>query len=658
VGLVASALAFLGVYSGTMILAAAICYSSIKCVGSVFTQLQMHAHIMEIDMIYIACAPFIHIAPTALVVLASLLNFRVMMGGGAGKWFGGDKSWRDGTAMSFHYWTQPLPNPLSPFMHRLPTWVHRLETYASMVCESFCALFVFAPVYLRFVAFVGFVSLMLLINLTGNFCQISVLTLNESILLLNDRWWTAAFNAVGYVIPGVEHVRRWFLFAHSIPYADFALAPSRSTYSTWNICLGLVPYVCFVLPYALVQIIPLVGTFRGHNALELFEGMVVRGRTLHPLQWYREALASSLYTKHVQTLWHKTWELMERAFVWGTIVDLFSSYVKFGHMTKFRHEIQIEASLDGVDWREYQWRYKPSLVTKRPPFWPFHLPCIDWRCWFLPLEHSRGSEPPLWFMRIEQRLLECEPSVLDLFQSVPFDGVTTPRPQFIRAVLYDYRFAYQYEKEDELKRLVKQYRMRDTEIDSGSEEEIEVPIEEKQAAPVRERRHVKRAEERKTRDAEDAERAHGMKDSDFEEKKYEEADAEPAAPIARQASKEYEEKEPHSAPLTGSEEDESDDEAESLEQRRTREMLARLLGIHLPAGPRRRRAAPGHMLKRVRKVTQPVPQVDEHGERVWYVRRHKIANYGPILTTRKAPPREGQQRADTWESFLEGEEQD
>ena len=85
VGLIASVLAFFGVFSGWMILITAICYSSIKCVGSVFTQLQMHAHIMEIDLIYVACSPFLHVAPSALVVLASLLNFRVMMGGGAGK---------------------------------------------------------------------------------------------------------------------------------------------------------------------------------------------------------------------------------------------------------------------------------------------------------------------------------------------------------------------------------------------------------------------------------------------------------------------------------------------------------------------------------------------------------------------------------------------
>jgi hypothetical protein len=135
-GMVASALAFLGVYPGLMILLAAVCYSSIKVCGSVFTQLQMHAHIMEIDILYSLIHPFVHICPSSLVILASLLNWRIMMGGGAGKWFGGDVSWRNGTAMMFHYWTQPLPNPISPYMHRLPRWIHTVETYASVVFDS------------------------------------------------------------------------------------------------------------------------------------------------------------------------------------------------------------------------------------------------------------------------------------------------------------------------------------------------------------------------------------------------------------------------------------------------------------------------------------------------------------------------------------------
>jgi hypothetical protein len=86
--------------------------------------------------------------------------------------FGGDPSWLNGTAMSWHYWTQPLPNPVSAYMHRLPLWWHRLETHATFVHETLAACFVFAPVALRIFAFLAFEGLMAVINITGNYASV------------------------------------------------------------------------------------------------------------------------------------------------------------------------------------------------------------------------------------------------------------------------------------------------------------------------------------------------------------------------------------------------------------------------------------------------------------------------------------------------------
>lgn len=43
-----------------------------------------------------------------------------MLGCGAVKYCTGDHSWRDGTAMHKHYYTQPLPNSLTHLFNKQP----------------------------------------------------------------------------------------------------------------------------------------------------------------------------------------------------------------------------------------------------------------------------------------------------------------------------------------------------------------------------------------------------------------------------------------------------------------------------------------------------------------------------------------------------------
>lgn len=39
-----------------------------------------------------------------------------------------DPTWANLTAMNYHYYTQPLPSPVSHFMHNQPQWLHKIET--------------------------------------------------------------------------------------------------------------------------------------------------------------------------------------------------------------------------------------------------------------------------------------------------------------------------------------------------------------------------------------------------------------------------------------------------------------------------------------------------------------------------------------------------
>ncbi len=110
-------------------------------------------------------------------------------------------------------------------------------------------------------------------------------------------------------------------------------------------------------------------------------------------------------------------------------------YGLFAVMTTTRPEIVIEGSDDGYSWREYVFRYKPGPLT-RAPLWNIpHQPRLDWQMWFAAL--GTAEENP-WFAGLMLRLLEGSRPTLALLSSNPFPDHP---PKFVRARVYDYRFA-------------------------------------------------------------------------------------------------------------------------------------------------------------------------------------------------------------------------
>ncbi len=121
-------------------------------------------------------------------------------------------------------------------------------------------------------------------------------------------------------------------------------------------------------------------------------------------------------------------------------LHIVSSYGLFAVMTTKRNEIVIEGSDDGVDWREYQFRYKPGDVARPPPWNIPHQPRLDWQMWFAALDDPRHLP---WFWHFLRRLLENEPSVTALLAYNPFPHRP---PHFLRAEYYDYTYAGGAEK--------------------------------------------------------------------------------------------------------------------------------------------------------------------------------------------------------------------
>src|SRR5205814_4839840 len=132
-------------------------------------------------------------SPSVTVLwLCRWLLFRLMFMSGAVKLLSADRTWWTGTALTFHYETQPLPTWLGWYAHQLPVWFQKTSVGIMFAIELAVPLLIFCGRRARQIACGGFVLLMLLISLTGDYCFFNLLTVTLCVLLLDDpflfRW--------------------------------------------------------------------------------------------------------------------------------------------------------------------------------------------------------------------------------------------------------------------------------------------------------------------------------------------------------------------------------------------------------------------------------------------------------------------------------------
>jgi len=111
-----------------------------------------------------------------------------------------------------------------------------------------------------------------------------------------------------------------------------------------------------------------------------------------------------------------------------------NGYGLFRVMTKDRGEIIIEGSADGIDWRAYEFKWKPGDMMGAPGWCAPHQPRLDWQMWFAALE---SPEQNRWLVGLVVRLFQNNPDVIHLLKNNPFSDLP---PRYIRAEFYRYRF--------------------------------------------------------------------------------------------------------------------------------------------------------------------------------------------------------------------------
>ena len=184
VGTLSTLTALLGRWRCVASLIAYACYLSLLGAGQVFLSYQWDIFLIECVVIAAVLAR----SPVFGIWLARLALFRFMFLSGFVKLASGDATWADGSALAFHFETQPLPTALAWYVHNLPPTVLEWAVWMTFVIELALPFCIFLPRNIRLVAAVGFVLLEVLIFATGNYNFFNILTIVLCVALLDDRW--------------------------------------------------------------------------------------------------------------------------------------------------------------------------------------------------------------------------------------------------------------------------------------------------------------------------------------------------------------------------------------------------------------------------------------------------------------------------------------
>lgn len=127
--------------------------------------------------------------PFVVIVLFRWLIFRIMLGSAMIK-IRGDEIWRNGTALYYHFETQPIPGPLRRWFHFLPRAVLKIGVWFNFLAELVAPWFIFWPRIARHIAGSVIVLLQVILILSGNLSFLNWLTLLPALACFDDGFWS------------------------------------------------------------------------------------------------------------------------------------------------------------------------------------------------------------------------------------------------------------------------------------------------------------------------------------------------------------------------------------------------------------------------------------------------------------------------------------
>jgi lipase maturation factor 1 len=178
-------------------------YLSLFHIGGVFLGYQWDVLLLETGFLAIF---FARDPSRAFLWLLRWLLFRLTFSSGMVKLLSGDLVWRDFTALTYHYETQPLPTWIGYYASLMPLWFQKFSCALMFGIELGAPFFIFTPKRTRRVGGLLMIALQILIMATGNYNFFNLLTIALCLTLFDD----ASFRRLGFLLKGhVDGSRNW-----------------------------------------------------------------------------------------------------------------------------------------------------------------------------------------------------------------------------------------------------------------------------------------------------------------------------------------------------------------------------------------------------------------------------------------------------------------
>ena len=209
-GIVASILIITGYLRPLGALLAWLCWLSFVNIGQDFLSFQWDTLLLEVGFLLIFAEkpgllprpPGRDIPPLLIRLALTFLLFRLIFSSGIVKLLSGDPTWANLSAMTYHFETQPIPNPFSWFIHQLPTSLLHLSTLFTLLIELLLPFALLLPqAKARLTVSLGFLSLMLLITFTGNYAFFNLLTVALCLPLIENRFYPSSLRPKTIPLP-------------------------------------------------------------------------------------------------------------------------------------------------------------------------------------------------------------------------------------------------------------------------------------------------------------------------------------------------------------------------------------------------------------------------------------------------------------------------